>query len=563
MSRPVDPSGTLQSLFGRFPPPSDDVQADIYREQHMLLTRQLLPMGLINMFAGLLVIAAVFRDVNIMTCALWFSLIFVGSVFQLAGWMKYRKLDEPERVSGGYLRKSEWGCLIAGTVWGMTAVLFSGSDNGQQHFFYFMQGGMSAGVVSLLTPLPRHVLRFILPCLLPTILSPLYSEGELIVVTSIMLTVFLFALLNSSFVSYKMLTATVRRTRESLTARKNLVDAIEATNDAFAFYADDGELILANKRHHDLIGEGPALQAQSEDFYGVDTIKRDGRWLLQSRHKIPEGGAVLVHTDVTALKMRERELVEARKEAEEADQAKSRFLSTMSHELRTPLNIILGFSRLMASDSKVKLNWDEVAEYSDSINESGTHLLHLIDDIIDYSKVGLDRFLLEPAPVDIRSLLSKTVALAANFEHIKDLSDFDVQVSPALGRIRADEAVCQRIIMNLLNNAIQFRGSDRRIIVRAGLNSEGCPFVAVRDFGNGIPEQELERVFDAFYQSDNGLDRGNGGTGLGLTLCRHLAQLHDGEIVLKSRVGVGTTAMFVLPKETHLPDSAEQKQIAA
>lgn len=529
----------------------------------MLLTGQLLPMALINFFAGLLVMAAVFNDVGLIPCAAWFSVIFVGSILQLSGWLKYRKLDEPERVSGRYLRKGEWGCLIAGTLWGLSAILFGGDDANQQYFLHFMQGGMSAGVVSLLSPLPRHVIRFIVPCLLPTIVAPLFSSGEFVIVTSIMLTVFLIALLNSSFVSYKMLTATVRRTRESLTARKNLEDAIEATNDAFAFFADDGELMLANKRHHDLIGEGGALLANGEESYGVDTIKREGRWLLQSRHKIPEGGAVLVHTDVTALKMRERELVEARKEAEEADQAKSRFLSTMSHELRTPLNIILGFSRLMASDSKVKLNWDEVAEYSDSINESGTHLLHLIDDIIDYSKVGLDRFLLEPSPVDIRGLLSKTVALAANFEHIKDLSDFDVQISPALGMIRADEAVCQRIIMNLLNNAIQFRGTDRRIIVRAGLNSDGCPFVAVRDFGNGIAEKELERVFDAFYQSDNGLDRGNGGTGLGLTLCRHLAQLHDGEIVLKSRVGVGTTAMFVLPKETHLPSTSTQKQIAA
>ncbi|MEM9937785.1 MAG: ATP-binding protein [Pseudomonadota bacterium] len=563
MTRQVDPSGTLQALIGRFPAPTDDVQADIYREQHMLLTGQLLPMALINVMAGLLVVAAVYDDVGLLTSAAWLSVIVVGSAFQLVGWTKHRKTAPPERVNGGYLRKSEWGCLIAGSVWGMCAVLFSADDPDQAYFLYFMQGGMSAGVVSLLSPLPRHVVRFIVPCLLPTILAPIFASSDFVVVTSIMLMVFLVALLNSSFVSYRMLMATVSRTRESLTARKNLVDAIEATNDAFAFYGDDGKLILANQRHHDLIGDDMEALAHLEDSYGVETIKRDGRWLLQSRHKIPEGGVVLVHTDVTALKMRERELVEARKEAEEADQAKSRFLSTMSHELRTPLNIILGFSRLMASDSKVKLNWEEVAEYSDSINESGTHLLHLIDDIIDYSKVGLDRFLLEPAPLDIRTLLSKTVALAANFEHIKDLSDFDVQVSPALGMIRVDEAVCQRIIMNLLNNAIQFRGADRRVIVRAGLNSEGCPFVAVRDFGNGISENELERVFDAFYQSDNGLDRGSGGTGLGLTLCRHLARLHDGDILLKSRVGVGTTAMFVLPRDAHLPGTAEQKQIAA
>ena len=148
-------------------------------------------------------------------------------------------------------------------------------------------------------------------------------------------------------------------------------------------------------------------------------------------------------------------------------------------------------------------------------------------------------------------------SLAASFEHLKNLSDIDVQVSPKLGYLRIDEAVCQRIIMNLLTNALRFRGNDQRVIIRAGLQSDGAPFIAIRDFGAGIPESELERVFEAFYQRDNGLNRGYGGTGLGLTLCRHLARLHDGDVVLKSRVGVGTTAMLILPPSTHKPASED------
>jgi signal transduction histidine kinase len=212
---------------------------------------------------------------------------------------------------------------------------------------------------------------------------------------------------------------------------------------------------------------------------------------------------------------------------------------------------------LMASDSQVKLTWDEVAEYADNINESGSHLLQLIDDIIDYSKVGLDKLLLSPSDVDVRAMLARSISLAASFEDVRDLSGVDVAVSGNVGLLRVDESICQRIIMNLLTNAMRFGGSDPRIVIRAGLNSDGCPFIAVRDFGNGIPDEDLERVFEAFYQRENGLDRGFGGTGLGLTLCRHLARLHDGDVVLKSRLGVGTTAMFVLPKATHIPRTGE------
>ena len=554
MSRAKDPSASVAALIQRFPEPDGDLQAEIYRAQHMLLARQLLPMGAINLLAGVLIALTMYPKVGMTTAGLWFLPIFAAGIMQVASWARFRNNTAPARVSGSFLRKGEYASLIAGMCWGSCGIVFSsagGADN--LMFLYMIQGGMAAGVVSLITPLPRQTARFVFPCLLPTALSPFIANGDYLVATAVMGSIYCLALVNSSFDSYRQFKAAITKTWESRDARNNLIDAIESTNDAFAFYDKDGELVLANEQHKHLFEEGAEVLKVEGAGDTVETIKHAGRWLMQARHDTRLGGKVLVHTDISAIKMRERELVEARKEAVEADEAKSRFLSTMSHELRTPLNIILGFSRLMASDSQVKLTWDEVAEYSDNINESGAHLLHLIDDIIDYSKVGLDKFFLDPAEVDVRSLLAKTISLAASFEHVKDLSDLDVQVSPKIGSLLVDEAVSQRIIMNLLSNALRFRGADNRVVIRAGLNVEGCPFIAVRDFGNGIPEEDLDRVFEAFYQRENGLDRGYGGTGLGLTLCRHLARLHDGDVILKSRVGVGTTAMFVLPKSTHIP----------
>lgn len=558
MSTYRDPSATLRGILGRFPKPADDLQADIYRQQHIIITRQMLAMGLINTLASILIASAMYPSFGLAKAVGWASPLVLCGLFQIWSWNNFRGTEVPKNVSGGFLRKSEWVALFAGVCWGSATLVFDGS-NGTEHivFLHLVQAGMAGGVISLITPLPRHTLRFSLTCIAPVVPSALIYEGSYLLPVASLGLLFIGAMINSSIDSYNQLKESITKTWESREARNNLIDAIESTSDAFALYDAEGNLVLANERHQSLFEDHGLMLGDDAFDETTETVKHAGHWLMQSQYKTRLGGKVVVHTDVTALKTRERELVEARKEAEEADSAKSRFLSTMSHELRTPLNIILGFSRLMASDSQVKLTWDEVAEYADSINESGAHLLQLIDDIIDYSKVGLDKLLLTPSDVDVRAMLGRSISLAASFEDVRDLSKVDVMVGGNLGLLRVDESICQRIVMNLLTNAMRFGGNDTRIVIRAGLNGDGCPFIAVRDFGNGIPEHELERIFEAFYQRDSGLDRGYGGTGLGLTLCRHLARLHDGDVVLKSRVGVGTTAMFVLPKSSHIERTIE------
>ncbi|MEM6535495.1 MAG: HAMP domain-containing sensor histidine kinase [Pseudomonadota bacterium] len=512
-------------------------------------------MGLINILAALLFATSTAPTAGSLKSTLWATPIIIAGLLQLWSWSRFRGKPEPETVSGGFLRKGEFVALLAGMCWGAGFLLIDPDENAALiPFMYVMQTGMASGVVCLISTLPRHTSRFVLPSMLPATFAPfLFPPSELTAALCVLGTAFWILLINSSIGSYNQMAATVAKTFEATTARNRLQDAIESTNDAFAFYDETGTLAIGNAQHAAWFGDEGLAKVDVNAPDAHETVRVGGRWLQRSSRKTGQGGVVVVSTDITDLKARERELVEARREAVDADAAKSRFLSTMSHELRTPLNIILGFSRLMASKSQVQLSPQEIAEYSDNIQESGTHLLRLIDDIIDYSKVGLDRFMLETEPVDLRNMLTKTITLAANFEHFEDLSLIDVSISPRLGALRVDDRVCRRIIMSLLTNAMRFRGNDGRLIVRAGIDAEDRPFIAIRDFGNGIPEDDLERVFEAFYQVNSSRDRNTGGTGLGLTLCRHLARLHGGDVILKSRVGVGTTATLVLPKSTYIP----------
>jgi len=550
-----DPSATFMALFGPFGKPADGAQADVYLAQQLLLTKQQLPMGFINTLAAILIGFTVWGSNEPWIVLSWTGVVAAIGLFQVYSSWRMRNLPEPKSVSGSYLRKGEYASLIAGMLWGGTGFLFGfqSGDTTLMLFLFVMHSGMAAGVVSLITPLPRHTVRFVFPCLLPSIMAVFVYNGDYALALSVMGTLFFMALANSSLMSYNQLKANISRTHETLMAKNTLSNAINASHDAFAFFGPDGALVLANDRHRALFDGQLTRDTFGNSEQGVRTIRQGSHWLLRSVHEVDSGGSVVVHTDVTTMKARERELVDARREAEEADEAKSRFLSTMSHELRTPLNVIIGYSMLMSTSSKVELSRKEITDYADGIQQSGDHLLRLVDDIIDYSKVGLGRFLVEPHRVDLRSVLAKSISLAASFEGIKDLSILDVSVSPKLQYLMVDEFVCQRILISLLSNAFRFREKDPRLVIRARLDDSGRPFISIRDFGPGIAEDELDRVFEAFYQAEESQIHDSNGAGLGLTLCRHLARLHDGDVVLKSRVGVGTTATLVLPASSYVP----------
>jgi len=539
---------SLRDLLMPLQPASTLVDAKMLREMQTQFVRLMIPMALVNFANATAVALSYLAVVEFWRIVLWYTLICGFCGVQLLAGRRLNRGRAPDKVSGKLLRKAERSAIFLGALWGVLPFVFDDPSHLSNLFLNFVIAGMSAGTVAILGPVCRISVRFLFGAIPPLFLANALGTSPYSVSISVLTTALIFAVVVGATRNAHHVREMIRREVEAETARQQMLDAIESTRDAFAFFDKNDRRILANSKHIQLIGDEIRQPDAESMTFGSVTIKQSGRWLMQARYPTPDHGYVVVHTDVTDLKMRERELVEARKEAEEADAAKSRFLSTMSHELRSPLNIILGFSRLMASDSRVELSREDVAEYSDSIKQSSAHLLNLIDDIIDYSKLGLDKFLLDPAPVDVHDLLDRTVSLAASFAQLGSTRDFDIQIAPELSSLRVDEAVCRRIVMNLLSNAIRNRGEDPRIIVRVARSREGHPFISIRDFGAGIPESELEQVFEAFYQIDRPGWVEYGGTGLGLTLCRHLARLHNGDVVLKSRLGVGTTATVVLPK---------------
>ncbi|WP_300378980.1 ATP-binding protein [Henriciella sp.] len=557
MVRYLDPSDSVFALWKRMPPPANALQEGIYREQQVLVVKQQLAMGLINIFNGLLVAVGAAAKAPLGNVAIWYTPILLMGLIQIASWARLRNAPPPEKVSGSYLRKAELAALFIGIVWGSATFFLRGTgDTAHLFFIWMMQAGMAAGLASMLSSVPRVTARFAFACLIPVTVINFSRGGDYALTIALLSLVFLAALVHGSINGYRQLKSLVSTVHDSSEARENLADAIESSNDAFAFYNADREIMIANARHRNWFGTGdPEFELGEES---IPVLQKSGRWLMRSTRETGSGGAVVVHTDITALKTRERELIEAQREAVEADAAKSRFLSTMSHELRTPMNIILGFSKLMNGDSKIRLSDADIREYADNIHSSGTHLLKLINDIIDYSKVGLDRITINPTEIDTASLLTESITLAAGFESKSSLDNFDVRVSSRLAKINVDETAIKRILINLITNAIRFNREDCKVVIRAGVNPEGQPFIAIRDFGPGIPENKLERVFEAFYQGDSDLDRQYGGTGLGLTLCRHLARLLSGDIVLKSRLGVGTTSILVLPVSVMTGDTASK-----
>jgi signal transduction histidine kinase len=238
-----------------------------------------------------------------------------------------------------------------------------------------------------------------------------------------------------------------------------------------------------------------------------------------------------------------RELVQQSRELEAASQHKSEFLANMSHELRTPLNAVIGFSEVLSEGMFGEINAKQ-AEYLRDILESGRHLLSLINDILDLSKIEAGRMELELAVFDLPQVLEDALILVRERATRRGIA-LHKAVDPQLGAIRADERKVKQVVLNLLSNALKFTPEGGRIAVGA-VATDGAVEVSVEDTGVGIAPEDQESVFEEFRQV--GLaDKKAEGTGLGLALCRKFVELHGGRIWVKSQVGVGSTFTFTLP----------------
>ncbi|RFC64885.1 MULTISPECIES: sensor histidine kinase [Mesorhizobium] len=237
---------------------------------------------------------------------------------------------------------------------------------------------------------------------------------------------------------------------------------------------------------------------------------------------------------------------EARYRAEEANMAKSRFLASMSHELRTPLNAILGFSEVMSNEVLGPMTNASYLDYSRDIHESGQHLLGLINEILDLSRIEAGRYQLNEEPLNLHFVVEECchmMELRARKRDIKIIR----QLESKLPRLLADERAVRQITLNLMANALKFAPAGSEVRVRVGWTAGGGQYVSVKDSGPGIPADEIPIVLSAFGQGTIAIKNAEQGTGLGLPIVQGLLKVHGGEFQLHSKLREGTEAIAIFP----------------
>ncbi len=279
--------------------------------------------------------------------------------------------------------------------------------------------------------------------------------------------------------------------------------------------------------------------------------------------RINRGGRRLIEMSlektelIEALSQAKKRSDEARGIAEDASRAKSQFLANMSHELRTPLNAIIGFSEVISREVFGPLENEKYLQYTGDIHSSGRHLLALINDILDLSKIEAGQYSIFEERVDLSGIADdchKLLDLRASVNDIK----IERRFSRSLPDLHADKRAVRQIWLNLLTNAVKFAPSGSRVHIVADYQSDGGFYIGVHDEGPGIAEDELEKVLETFGQGKEGISRPGSGTGLGLSIVKGLAEAHGGLFTLESELGVGTRASVVFPRDRVLqasPDS--------
>jgi cell cycle sensor histidine kinase DivJ len=276
--------------------------------------------------------------------------------------------------------------------------------------------------------------------------------------------------------------------------------------------------------------------------------------------KPPEPEVVAVMRDVTERKNQEQALERARTEADHANAAKVKFLANMSHELRTPLNAIIGFSDMLINEERMRLDGPRRQEYAKLINDSGNHLLTVVNGILDMSKLETGDFEIAPEPFGPAQVIDNCCDLLA-LKARENGIELSRRLADSLPELIADKRSFKQILLNLISNAVKFteRGGKVTVSATAGISEI---VVTVEDTGVGISSEDLPKIGRPFFQARGTYDRRHDGTGLGLSIVRGLVDLHGGSFEVASEVGKGARFTVQLPWncETARPAAKQSAQ---
>jgi signal transduction histidine kinase len=360
-----------------------------------------------------------------------------------------------------------------------------------------------------------------------------------------------------------------------------LNEAIESMHEGFALYDEQDRLVLCNGKFREFLfgPDQPNLSGRPFEEIIRQAARRgrvtsavgrveawvshclerhrnpqgpyeerfeDGIYALISERRTRNGGTVAIYTDISQLKRQESSLRDAVEQAQTANRSKTEFLANMSHELRTPLNAIIGFSEMMIEQVLGPLGASRYREYAEDIRGSGRHLLDIINDVLDVSKIETGRHELNCELIDIRSVIEASLRLVE--QRAQDAGhSLSVDLPDDLPDLYADERALKQVLLNLLSNAVKFTPNGGAISVRASVAEDDRLSIDIADSGIGIAPEDVPKALAFFGQVKSDLSRRYEGAGLGLTLARSLMELHGGTLELASEVGVGTTVTIAFP----------------
>ena len=371
------------------------------------------------------------------------------------------------------------------------------------------------------------------------------------------------------------------------TAQAMLIDAIESLQDGVVLLDPNDRIVFLNQPNLKLAGKDTGIvpgisfrefcdlvardfvdaghctakQAQlymekrmalheSGSFTKVLT-RPDGRVFRVSEARTTSGGTMILYNEITDDWRTRLDLVRAREVAEAANTAKSQFLANMSHELRTPLNAVIGFSSMLNSDMSQRFSDLKRREYAGNILESGQHLLSIIDDLLDLSRIDAGALTLTQKSENVEEIVAAAVRLIGDDANRVVLETADAGLAWR-SFIVVDRRAVVQIIVNLLSNALKFSDSSHPVTVRCSMTGDGFVGVSIIDQGKGIPSDLLAEITEPFVQIDDPYARRHPGVGLGLAISRKLVEAHGGKLEISSVVDKGTTVTAWLPRKPTL-----------
>lgn len=317
------------------------------------------------------------------------------------------------------------------------------------------------------------------------------------------------------------------------------------------------ELVTHDERKRAAINHKKFISVGVRSSGEIKVIRKDGSvanaLFTSATLQLSQNRKFLVTTvmDITLRKQMEQTLRLAKEQADSSNRAKSAFLANMSHELRTPLNAIIGFSEMMIKGTFGPIGSDKYTEYLSDIHVSAEHLLGIINEVLDMSKIEAGRLELQEENISVADMIEGLVRMMSSKTFASDI-EIHTDVQDDLPLLKADERLIRQVLINILTNAIKFSHKQGVIKISGALEPDNSMVVSVEDQGIGIKENKIKQALEAFGQVTDVPERretNQQGTGLGLPLAKAMVELHNGRLDLESEYGVGTTVTLTFPAE--------------